>query len=435
MTGRVIRLLVVTGLGVGGSLVNFLVQAVIAYRFGAGLNVDAYLFSLSLPAFAAGLIGICISYVAVPELARVADKPALERERSAGFLAVVGIMAAALILAGIPAMLLQPQLLLPPGSAIRAHPELRLLIGIAWATGGAQIINALLASRLNAMRRPIAASMLVLPPGLIAAAILVVLPPDGIWLAAVGLIVGTVAATGLGFLLQRNAFAWPSLRLLREQAELPLYRSAWLSVLALTCFSSYVLIDSFWAPRVGEGALASLGYAQRILIGAGNLIAVGPSAIAVPMMARMVAAHDAAGFRRAMILLVGGVAAGAGCIAVVIASFSEGIVALLFKRGAFGEEAVGEVAAALFLLAPGMVGMLAGAMLMRALFCIPGSFAWAAMIGITWSLLYFLLSGLLIGRGVGGLATAYSLSWGIVAVAASFIVWHRAGKLQEGSAR
>lgn len=433
MWSRAFRLLMVTGCGVGGSLVNFAAQAIIAARFGAGQNVDTYVFSLGLPTFLAGLLATCISYIAVPEIARVATDPERERQLSGRLLCGIAALAAALALGAIPALFLQPALLLPPSSTIRDQPQLPILIVLAWATGGVQLVNALLIARLNATGRQIGAALLSLPPGLVSVVVLLIVPVSAISIVAIGVLMGTLVVTLIGWWMQRGHFGRRDGPRQSGAMAVAIRSSAWLSVIALTCFSSYAVIDSFWAPRTGQGALAALGYAQRILIGAGNLVILGPSAIAVPMLARIAAVGDTAGFRRTLALIVAAVGGGAGVIALGIFGFSNRIVALLFQRGAFDATAAQQVASALAHLAPGMVAMLIGVMLMRAIFCIPDSFRHAATIGLGWSVLYFTLSGLLAESGVTGIADAYSLAWIITAVVGSIILWQRAGTLQIAS--
>lgn len=426
MGSHTIRLLVITGFGVGGSIVNFIAQAVIAYRFGSGLDVDTYAFSLGMPTFVSGLLAICVSYVAVPALAGLAEKPGESRELSGAMLAIVVAIALLLAFAAIPAMLWQPALLLPEGSTIREEPHLTLLIAIAWLMGAVQVINALLVSRLNAVGRHIPAVILSLPPGAVSIAMLLTAPIEGIWIATFGLLLGTLAVTMIGFALQPRCFAWRPRALLAGRTSLPIPPSAWLSIIALTCFSSFALIDSYWAPRVGVGALSSLSYAQRILIGAGNLIIIGPSAIAVPILAKIAKKGDVQQFRQTAFSIVAGVGAAGACLAALVSVFSLPIVSLLFQRGAFDADMANQVAGALSHLAPGMAAMLAGVILMRALFCIPHSFEWAAAIGVGWSLIYFVLSGLFVDRGVVGLADAYSMTWIVVVIVASLVLWARA---------
>lgn len=430
MWTKAFRLLMVTGCGVGGSLANFAAQAIIAARFGAGQNVDTYVFSLGLPTFLAGLLATCVSYIAVPEIARAAEDPERERELSGRLLASVAVLAAALALGALPALFLQPALLLPTGSTIRDQPQLSLLIVLAWATGGVQLLNALLIARLNAIGRQITAAMLSLPSGLVSILVLLTVPVQAIWIVAIGVLMGTLAVTLIGWWVQRGHFAWQRQPHADRATTIAIRSSAWLSVVALTCFSSYAVIDSFWAPRTGEGALAALGYAQRILIGAGNLVILGPSAIAVPMLTRIAVKGDIAQFRRTLALIVLGVGSGAGVIALGIYGFSDQIVTLLFQRGSFDIAAAQQVSSALAHLAPGMAAMLVGVMLMRAIFCIPNSFRYAATIGLGWSLLYFVLSGLRAERGVTGIADAYSLAWAATAVVGSVILWKRASTLQ-----
>jgi len=427
---RVFRLLMVTGCGVGGSLVNFAAQAIIAARFGAGQNVDAYVFSLGLPTFLAGLLATCVSYIAVPEITRAMADPEHERRLSGRLLRSILVLAATLTLGALPALLLQPALLLPTGSTIRDQPQLPLLIILAWTTGGVQLVNALLIARLNAVGRQITAAMLSLPPGIVSILVLITIPLHAIWVVAAGVLTGTLAVTLVGWWGQRNRFCWRSGSQASGAATAAIRSSVWLSVVALTCFSSYAVIDSFWAPRTGQGALAALGYAQRILIGAGNLVILGPSAIAVPILARIAVNGDVVRFRQTLALIVLSVGGAAGLIALGIFGFSDEIVFLLFQRGAFDASAAQQVASALAHLAPGMAAMLVGVMLMRAIFCIPDSFRHAAIIGLGWSVLYFALSGVFAKRGVTGIADAYSLAWITMAVVGSMILWQRAGTLQ-----
>jgi len=427
---RVFRLLMVTGCGVGGSLVNFAAQAIIASRFGAGQNVDTYVFSLGLPTFLAGLLATCVSYIAVPEITRATADPEHERRLSGRLLRGILVLAATLGLGALPALLLQPALLLPTGSTIRDQPQLPLLIILAWTTGGVQLVNALLIARLNAVGRQITAAMLSLPPGIVSILVLLTIPLHAIWVVAAGVLTGTLAVTLVGWWVQRDRFCWRSGSQTSGAAIVAIRSSVWLSVVALTCFSSYAVIDSFWAPRTGQGALAALGYAQRILIGAGNLVILGPSAIAVPILARIAVNGDVVRFRQTLALIVLSVGGAAGLIALGIFGFSDEIVFLLFQRGAFDAAAAQQVASALAHLAPGMAAMLVGVMLMRAIFCIPDSFRHAAIIGLGWSVLYFALSGVFAKRGVTGIADAYSLAWITMAVVGSVILWQRAGALQ-----
>jgi len=429
MLRHAVRLASVTSLSLFGSLINFLVQATVAYRFGVGAEVDAYFYSLSVPAFVAGLLAACISYVTVPELAKVADRPDEARVLSAALLGLIIRLALVVALTGLPALLLQPALL-PAHSAIRTETELSWLIIFAWLAGGGQVINGLLIARLNAVGRPMSATLLALPPGLVTIGILLLAPTLGILLATTGLLLGTISATLIGIALQRDGFAWSEIKI-RMNSALPIPRSAWLSVVALSCFSTYAVIDSFWAPRAGPGVLSTLGYAQRILIGVGSLLTVGPSAIAVPYLARLVDRGDGPGFRRLMKQIVLLVTIMGGLMASAVWFWSEKIVAVLFRRGAFSGAAVHEAAAALTHLAPGMAAMLIGVMLMRAFFCLSGGYTWPAAIGLSWSVLYFFLSGLFVEQQVVGLADAYSIAWIVTILFASILLWRQSVSLDQ----
>lgn len=423
----IVGMALVTGLTLGASGVNFVVQALLAYRFGLGTRVDSYAFSLSAPVFVAGLIAAIISYTVVPLIVREGADPARRAALCGITLLVAGGAALTLAAAAPLAMLLQP-LGLPRGSAIAAEPHLAALIGFAWLAAALQVLTAVLTAQLTADHRPVAAATLALGPGIGAATALLVLPKPYILIVSLGFLVGCVGAVAAGLWLQRGRLALRRTPGMRAEIGDLMRRGAW-AALALSCFSSFAPSDAFWATRMPEGSLASLGYVQRLIIGVGGLIVAGPSALYVPRFAALIKAEDGAGFAQLLARTLA-IVLGLGAVAIgLLYLYSEPVVSLLFRRGAFGSDDVIRLAALFRTMAPGVVAMLAAVILMRALFCLKRAEVAAAILGMAWPISYFILSGLFHHQGVAGIARSYSIAWAIIAIAIAAYVFQRIGRL------
>jgi peptidoglycan biosynthesis protein MviN/MurJ (putative lipid II flippase) len=114
-----------------------------------------------------------------------------------------------------------------------------------------------------------------------------------------------------------------------------------------------------------------------------------------------------------------------GISVAILYAYSQEIVAILFRRGAFGQDDVVALASLLRIMSPGVVAMLSVVILMRALFCLKQAERIAAVLGVSWPLLYFVLSGALHGRGVSGIAYSYSIAWIVIAAMIAGYVFHR----------
>jgi putative peptidoglycan lipid II flippase len=423
--------LIVTVITLIGSFVNFVAQAVLAYRFGASLAVDAYSYALSFPIFLSGLIGIIVSYTAVPLLAasELGDGTRKTLGQSLSFLLLW--VATLMGMLGLTAGWWQP-VILPAAKPLMLFPGLNILIALAWITGAIQILVALAAAQLNASGRPINAALLGLPTNCMTILVLLVAGGDDISVAIAGMAGGAAisAATGFWFardkLLPPQSFKWD-----RDGVAKRHVTSAFWAALALSCFASYSVVDALWASRIGEGALASMGYAHRIIIGLGSLVVAGPSALFVPRFAVLVEAGQSAQFRRLLFAALGFTALFGGGLAIGMFLFSDFIVRLLFERGAFSASASATVADALRHMAPGMIAMLFSVITLRALFCLPKSEHAAAGMGFVFTMSYALFSYLLLGGGIVGIASAYSISWiGFFVMLISY-VWLRSGRLSK----
>jgi putative peptidoglycan lipid II flippase len=420
---------IVTAISLVGSFINFVSQAVLAFRFGASSAVDTYTYALSLPIFVSGLIGIIISYTAIPIMSKT--RPANELTPQFGQILsffMLWLVGAFLVL-GTAAVWFQPHVL-PPAASILKSKDLKMLILLAWVVGAGQILLALATAQLNASRRPIMAALLGLPTSCMTIVALFSIYHLGIAAALGGMAFGAFVSAALGFGLASSSLLPPRQPKGMTSIVLKghLASALWASI-ALSCFASYLVVDAIWASRVGEGALASMGYAHRIIIGLGSLVVAGPSALFVPRFAALVETGQGAQFRRLLFAALSFTAAFGGLLAIGMYAFADLIVQLLFERGAFGGSASAVVADVLRHMAPGMLALLFSVITLRALFCLPASERAAAAMGMCFTCSYAMLSYMLLGNGIVGIAMAYSISWiSFFAMLFSYVIW-RSGQL------
>lgn len=398
---------VVPALTIVASAFGFVLQLLLASAFGTGPTVDSYLFAMSVPTFLAALASSALSYTATPALVS-AENDRLARGELLGALGRKVLAAAAVFaLIGWPASIVQP-LLLPTGHDF-SDSALGQMIIIGWCVGGAQLLSALLVIELNALRRPILAACLALPPN-VGAIALVLIMKGSIQSVPLGVLVGTVCAILIGLALTRARIIEAMARRPRAIQKVDAARLA-ATLVAMSCFSAYAIVDAFWAPRIGSGVLSSLGYAQRLVIGIGGLLVAGPSAILVPKFAVRLRDFGFSSFAREVTRVVAIVGGGALLFAALIGFNAEGLVSLVFGRGEFAANDVEQVAAVLRAMMPGFCAMLMSVVMTRAVFCLEGAERSAAVAGALWVTVYAVLCGILLGWGAVGFGVSYSVAW------------------------
>lgn len=426
--------IIVTAITLLGSALGFLVQLILAHHFGAGTDVDVYLFALSWPTFFAGMVSAFLSYVAIPQLVAREKDLAGQRDYFATSVVVIAVFAVMVALVGFGLGELQTTSL-PSNSPIRAHAQRARLVYLGWLICAMQIAQAYLLSALHAKRRHITSAVLGLLPyfGMIAGTTLLA-GQVGVSSVALGMLAGTGASTAFAAWALRGRFASDTPRRWVWAQTRALFAAAPYAVVALSCFSIYSVVDAFWAPRAGEGTLASLGYAQRLVIAIGNLAVAGPSAILVPRiaeLARQANPRTLRQFLRKTLIMVG---VGAAIFALPLAFAPELLIRILFARGNFNDGNVEGVAATLANMTPGMVCMLVSVISLRAMFCLPGTERAAAVLGGAWGVLYFGTSALAVGYGAPGLASAYSGTWAVICICIVTVLFRKAGGKAHGRA-
>jgi peptidoglycan biosynthesis protein MviN/MurJ (putative lipid II flippase) len=323
-------------------------EMAVAWRFGIGETVDAYQLALTITAWMPMLLSGVMTVVFVPRLVSLRGRRAEYREFIAelnGTILLVGVCLAALTYLASPLA----SAVLASGASADALKLTTVtakgLAGIAFFT----IAIGYLSARLQA-RESYSYSVTEAVPAL-TIALLMVLP-----IAAVGVPI-LVTGTLLGYFLQallvatlvaRNDAPLGAVRFRHRSAQWStLYGALALMCLGQSLIMASLPIDQAFAARLGEGSVATLGYASRIttlLSGLGTVV-VGRALL--PVLAKSIAAgEDQLASRQArqwsMLLFAAGGAAAGGLWLI-----APDVVRLLFERGAFTAAASGKVAHAL----------------------------------------------------------------------------------------
>lgn len=319
-----------------GKLVSAGKEMAVAYRYGLGAEVDAYQFVFNLIAWPIGIWSSVLTAVLVPLAGKIrhADAAQLPRFRSEllGLALLSGLVLAGVAWGGIAGVLRLGWSGLPlPTVQLAEHalPGSVLLLPLG-------LLVALQSAWMLSMQRHVNTLLDCVPTLFICAAVLMF--AGGVRPLVWGTVVGAV--------FHLAALCIPMAR--RHEVEMPRFTHAspqwrwfWegfgimLAGQALMSFT--VIIDQFFAAGLGTGAIATLGYANRLLSLILGLAAIAVSRATLPVFsqARLDGVHKihsvAMYWMRLMLLL--GIAAMA--IGYLLAPWA---VRLLFERGAFTAE-------------------------------------------------------------------------------------------------
>lgn len=405
------------------SLISFANQLVLARLFGASMSMDAYLIANSVPMLVAGVLSAVLAYSLVPAL-MVQKADFASYRRFSGLLLISLVVVSGMIsVAGFLAAPLQIGML---GEALlsASRQEAIAIARISWMTAGVILIVGHLSAMHNAASRflvPIFASMVPFI-GMIVAG-LTFGTACGPLAVAWGMLAGFLLVIPVLLIRTLPELDFSNLCLLMWKDVAGYLVRTPLIILAMLCFTVFQSIDAYWAPQIGTGNLAYLGYSQRILVSLGTLVIAGPAAVILPRLAEAYADGRITDLLQDTQRAVRMVTAFALPVALSVSILAAPLVQLLFERGAFDRQATQGVATILPLMMAGMMAMLCVVMIFRALFA-KHDIARVSILGILTTVLYFGLSGLLSQRlGVGGIALAYALTWWLVLFLSTLILW------------
>jgi putative peptidoglycan lipid II flippase len=276
------------------------------------------------------------------------------------------------------------------------------------------IVGAYFAALHTANRRFfLAALSATIPYAVVLTTVVVLGSAIGVRAIAVGMLLGSAGSVLALYVTISNEFDVAGMDTGEESQVVNSFtRSLPFLVVAMTTFAAYPLVDAYWGSRLGEGAVSYLGYAQRILIAIGGLVAAGPFAI---LASRFVESNNSGGrqLNEAMLSSLHWLVIVLSPIALILAVLAERIVMILLQRGQFTADSSRYVALLLMLMSPGMVAMVCGTILFRGFFA-RNDYRNPAFIGLIWTIAYATLGGALSSfMDVRGLAVAYSVVWAL----------------------
>lgn len=317
-----------------GKLMGAAKEMAVAYRYGLSAQVDAYQFVSNLVGWPVSLWCSVLTAVLVPLAGQIrqTDSEGLPHFRAEllGLALLLGIVLAALAWIGIGIMLRHGWSGLPPHTtalAASALPGLMLLVPIGFLAG-------LQSAWMLSMGRHVNTLLDSIPSLFIGATVLAF---------ASASLAPLVWSTVVGGIFHLIALMVPMLR--RREIEAP--RFSWSSqqwhwfwqgfgimLAGQALMSLTTIIDQFFAVGLGTGAIATLGYANRILSLILSLAAVAVSRATLPVFSGPMpqgstGMHELAMYWMRLMFLAGIGVMAAGFLLAPIA------VRLLFERGAF----------------------------------------------------------------------------------------------------
>lgn len=405
------------------SLIGFANQLVLAKLFGASTSMDAYLIAASIPMLVSGVLSAVLGYSLVPAL-MVHKLDILVYRRFCGMLAII-MLVISVSISGVGFLIVPAQIgMLGESLSNAARQDAIGIARVSWITTGVFLIVGYLNAMHNAANRfllPVFTNMVPII-GMIVAGISFA-PNYGPLAVAWGMLAGLLLVIPVLLLHTLPALDFsPKCLLLWKEATCYICRAP-LIMLSMLCFTVFQSVDSYWAPQIGTGNLAILGYSQRILVALGTLVIAGPAAVILPRLAEAYLDGRIKDLLHDTLRAVRMVIAFALPVALSVSILSTPLVRLLFERGAFDQHATQGVATILPLMMVGMMAMLCVVIIFRALYA-KHDITRASLLGILATVFYFTLSGLLSQHfGIEGIALSYALSWWLVLFLSVLILW------------
>ncbi len=348
-------------------LVAFIKDAIVAYQFGTGDAMDAFLIALVLPQFAITLVGGSLNAALIPTYIQVREQEGLaaaDRLMSSVIVIAVLFLILLSLLLAVTATHILP--LLAGGFSTEKLAQSRSLYLILLCVLVLHGIGTIWGAVLNAVNRfALVAAVPIMTSLMTVTAVLTLARPYGAYALAFGMVGGALIETGLiGWWLVREGVPllpkWegmtPAVRQVLWQ-YVPMVAGAFL-------MGSTSVVSQSMAAKLDSGSVSTLTYGSKI---ANLLLGIGATAVStafLPHFSRLVAIGDwvrlrstVATYSRMFFMVTIPVTA-------ILIYFSEPVVAILYERGAFTETDTRMVASvqAIYLLQVPVyvVGMLFG---------------------------------------------------------------------------
>tara|TARA_B100001063_G_C16769470_1_gene560715 strand:+ start:548 stop:1867 length:1320 start_codon:yes stop_codon:yes gene_type:complete len=396
------------------SFLGLISQVLIARTYGASSVIDAYLASIAIPVFLTSFITSACSYGLIPRLTEYQNN----QEEFIHFTKSI------LFLGVLVAVFYMFMFFLSPIQAAYYknfididEQTLLVLFQIGWLIGIAQIFVSINSSILNAKSfYALSTSFASFPYIGIIISLALLNQNQSILNLSYGLLIGTILAViTSSFFLSKELFTKTDNFLINPTKYIIEISNTSIKAVAMaSIFTSYMIIDAYWAPRLGDGILATLGYSQRVIgtLGAISIMAIyvitGREAQSELSSKGMSAFRELSkSFIKLSFIL-------STALAIFLFLFIENIIELLFESKNFKKQDIISLAKTIKFMLPGMICMLVSTILLKLILCLKNSFQFALGLGFCWPALYFSGIFFLNEFALTGIAISYSVAWFVI---------------------
>lgn len=407
------RSLFVTLLTLSNSFLGFVVQLIMARKFDSASELDYYFYSLSYPLFIASIFVSVYSYSLIP---KIVQADFIEKKTIISSM-VWFCLIIVLFFCFFSPKLVQLQVNVFSENYSFDTKKINIdIFYIATFIGILQVMQGLIISILNGIGKQLQAVYMLSIPYVFMLVFLLLFYNIGVLSVSLGMLLGVALSIFFGFLLIKNYIIITfNFKLVRD-----FYKKGFLIALALTCFSSYSVIDAYWATQSGSGVLTTMNYAQRLLIALGNLVVAAPSVLFLPKFVLMM--KDKRYFEVYFYKAVFAFLSYNFTIWFFYYFISQALINALFLGGEFGPDNAQLLYETNLYMLPGVFCMLNSVILFRLLYCFEKTELIAACVGCFWSVIYFSFCWKFYQLGAVGLAVSYSFTWVITFVFLGLIV-------------
>ncbi|MBR8839662.1 MAG: polysaccharide biosynthesis C-terminal domain-containing protein [Stigonema ocellatum SAG 48.90 = DSM 106950] len=321
-------------------VVAFIKELLVAWKFGTGDAVDAFLIALMVPAFVMNVLGSSLSVALIPTYIHIEEKEGKKAAQSLLYGVIIcgiGLLAITTILIVVTAPIYLPWI-----AAGFDRRKLDLTFHLLCAIAPViflQGIVVLWGAVLNAGERFAIAALSPITTPVISVVLLLTVESWGIFNLAMGLVFGSLLEMVLlGVALKRQGISllpkWSGFNTHLRQVA-----SQYVPTVAGACLlCSAGVVDQTMAAMLPPGSVAALNYGNRVISSPLSLMSTALGVAVVPYFSKMVACEDWSGLRTTLtrylrlifLLLIP--------MTILFIVFSEPIVAALFKRGSFTDE-------------------------------------------------------------------------------------------------
>jgi peptidoglycan biosynthesis protein MviN/MurJ (putative lipid II flippase) len=307
-----------------GKSAGALKEMAIAYRYGISNVVDAYQLTLTLITWLPATFVAVLTVVLVPALVELRGKPKQEQAKFLGELdvmaIVVGLLFAVILYFSWPYALDLMARNLSEETRVMSR---RMMLGMA-PVGIVMLTSCVYAARLQAREKHVNFVLAWHDAGS---------PAPLIWGSTLGFILQAVI---LGVLSGRADKIRARLSFSLSSPQWPhMYRAIGVFMIGQLIMSLATPLDQYFVAGLGDGAIATLGYASRVLALIVSMGAVAIGRATLPVLSELLSAGDNAR-ARSIALKWSLLMLAIGSVAAVVAWFlAPMVVKLLFQRGAF----------------------------------------------------------------------------------------------------